>query len=146
MTKRTPKNVNRSAVDSIVESAGMEQALLGSSFLSDVRVATQDQPLQALELLANKKGSGVTRVEMPQGQAEFLAFVREWTAKHKRPVGMSLTTMLVLPLAACGGGGSGVLQPAPTTNGYVIDGAISGATVTRTNRSGNTVTTDANGQ
>ena len=45
MTKRTPKNVNRSALNLIVESAGMEQALVGSAVLADVRVATQDQPL-----------------------------------------------------------------------------------------------------
>ncbi|NQW80121.1 MAG: hypothetical protein HQ445_02980, partial [Polaromonas sp.] len=146
MTKRTPKNVNRSAVNSIVESAGMEQALVGSAVLADVRVATQDQPLEALELLAQQSGSGVTRVELPQGQADFLAFVREWTAKHKRPVGMGLSTLLILPLAACGGGGGGVLQPT-TSSGYVIDGAISGATVTRTNGSqtGAVVTTDGKG-
>jgi len=146
MTKRIPKNIDIKTVDSIINSPGMEPALMGAAVLGDVRVASQDQPLQTLELLAQKSGSGVSRVQIPQGQAEFLEFVREWTAKHKRPVGLGLTTMLVLPLAACGGGGgSGILQPA-TSSGYVVDGYISGASVSRVNKSGNTVTTDANGQ
>ncbi len=115
-------------------------AFLAGHFLPSVRVAHQDVDLDEFE------GQQTREIEIPQGRKAFLEFIADWQKKYQANLKLGIVSTLILPLAACGGGGGGLGGVfGGGSGGRVVDGYISGATVSRVNGSGNTVTTDANG-
>ncbi|WP_417844962.1 beta strand repeat-containing protein [Thalassospira sp.] len=116
-------------------------AFLAGHFLPSVRVAHQDVGLDRFDALEARE------IQIPQGRQAFLEFIADWQKKYNANLKIGIISTLILPLAACGGGGGGGLGGAfgGGSGGKVIDGYISGATVSRVDGSGNTVTTDANG-
>ncbi|WP_133125885.1 beta strand repeat-containing protein [Thalassospira marina] len=114
-------------------------AFFAGHFLPSIRVAHQDVDLDAFA------GQQTREIEIPQGRKAFLEFIADWQKKYQANLKLGIVSTLILPLAACGGGGGlgGVFGGG--SGGRVVDGYISGATVSRVNGSGNTVTTDANG-
>jgi len=103
-------------------------ALFAGVLLKHVRIV--DDTAHAA---ASNQGASV---ELPEEQADFIEFVRDWEAKANKAgkagkVGM--TAMLLLPLAACGGGGGSGFGGGGSGGGLgiVVDGPISGATVWR---------------
>ncbi|RCK41490.1 hypothetical protein TH25_23470 [Thalassospira profundimaris] len=117
-------------------------AFLAGHFLPSIRVAHQDVDLDEFA------GQQTREIEIPRGRKAFLQFIADWQQKYQANLKLGIVSTLILPLAACGGGGGGGLAGAlggGGSGGRVVDGYISGATVSRVNGSGNTVTTDANG-
>ncbi|OSQ33335.1 hypothetical protein THS27_26195, partial [Thalassospira sp. MCCC 1A01428] len=116
-------------------------AFLAGHFLPSVRVAHQDVGLDRFDALEARE------IQIPQGRQAFLEFIADWQKKYNANLKIGIISTLILPLAACGGGGGGGLGGAfgGGSGGKVVDGYISGATVSRVDGSGNTVTTDANG-
>lgn len=116
-------------------------AFLAGHFLPSVRVAHQEVGLDRFDALEARE------IQIPQGRQAFLEFIADWQKKYNANLKIGIISTLILPLAACGGGGGGGLGGAfgGGSGGKVIDGYISGATVSRVDGSGNTVTTDANG-
>lgn len=72
--------------------------------------------------------------KMPADRSAFLKFVAKFEAKAKSTGKLGLASLLLIPLAACGGSSSGTGAVAPTGtpgDARVFDGAISGAEVWR---------------
>ncbi|WP_158091289.1 beta strand repeat-containing protein [Thalassospira mesophila] len=115
-------------------------AFLAGHFLPSVRVAHQDVGLDRFDELEARE------IQIPQGRQAFLEFIADWQKKYNANLKIGIISTLILPLAACGGGGGGLGGVfGGGSGGKVVDGYISGATVSRVDGSGNTVTTDANG-
>ena len=132
-------------LSSIVE-ANSTPAFMSGFLLDTVRVMRAEEDLERRLVEEGLTDSAkVRRIALPADRGEFVRFVREWEQKHRRAVTAGTIATLVLPLAACGGGGGGGYRPPEAADGYVIDGYVSGATVSRENGSGPPVTTDANG-
>ncbi|WP_073957182.1 bluetail domain-containing putative surface protein [Thalassospira sp. TSL5-1] len=115
-------------------------AFLAGHFLPSIRVAHQDVDFDVFA------GQQTREIEIPRGRKAFLEFIADWQKKYQANLKLGIVSTLILPLAACGGGGGGLGSAfGGGSGGRVVDGYISGATVSRVNGSGNTVTTDANG-
>tara|TARA_R110002050_G_scaffold84234_2_gene179864 strand:- start:3784 stop:13488 length:9705 start_codon:yes stop_codon:yes gene_type:complete len=115
-------------------------AFLAGHFLPSIRVAHQDVDFGSFE------GHQTREIEIPRGRKAFLEFISDWQKKYQANLKLGIVSTLILPLAACGGGGGGLGGVfGGGSGGRVVDGYISGATVSRVNGSGNTVTTDASG-
>jgi hypothetical protein len=87
----------------------------------------------------------VTPVTFPKNDSDRARFVREWLVRHKDATRAGGISLMILPLAACSSSSSVSVGPEITDQGYVIDGYIEGASVSRLNESGNTVLTDETG-
>ncbi len=102
-------------------------AYFAGSLLTNVRV--DNTPNAQL-----RDASGKTYA-MPADRSAFLKFVAKWEAKAKSTSKLGLATLLLIPLAACGGSsGSGtaaapVVKTGASGDYRVFDGAIKGATV-----------------
>jgi Ca2+-binding RTX toxin-like protein len=115
-------------------------AFLAGHFLPSIRVAHQDVDFGSFE------GHQTREIEIPRGRKAFLEFIADWQKKYQANLKLGIVSTLILPLAACGGGGGGLGGVfGGGSGGRVVDGYISGAIVSRVNGSGNTVTTDASG-
>ncbi|WP_288024354.1 Ig-like domain-containing protein [Thauera sp.] len=135
-------------IAAVVET-GSSPAFIAGHLLDSVRVMRAEEELARRLVEFGLEGSArVRRITLPEDRGALLRFVREWEQKHRRAVTAGTIATLVLPLAACGGGGGGGYRPPVDEgdSGWVIDGYVSAATVSRENVSGNTVTTDASGR
>lgn len=135
-------------IAAVVET-GSSPAFIAGHLLDSVRVMRAEEELARRLVELGLEGSArVRRIALPEDRGALLRFVREWEQKHRRAVTAGTIATLVLPLAACGGGGGGGYRPPVDEgdSGWVIDGYVSAATVSRENGSGNTVTTDASGR
>jgi len=105
---------------------------MNGCYLSGVRVAHEgvDVAVMAARLEQMKPGS-VQSIELPANNADRLAFIREWQSKHGSAIKAGGMLTLLIPLAACGGGGIGGIGGGGGGGGFLFDGPIDNAFIWR---------------
>ena len=84
----------------------VRDATLVGEKLSTIVVAENDEDLEAFASKPSSAGVTVTQIELPSDPASRSKLLAEWSGKLARKNKKGLMPLLLLPLAACGGGES----------------------------------------
>ena len=119
----TKSGINRQSAGSI----GLQGVILNGAQVEGVFAEREPGVLVSA---AESLGDNLATVDLPFDLAERKKFIAEWASKAKNASKKGgAFSVLLLPLAACGGGdSSSTSAPSnPSTTGYVIDGYIRNA-------------------
>ena len=95
---------------------GVQNASYQGQDAASIRVAVDDAEL---ENYVASVGSVVEVVELPDSAAARAKLLAEWAKKIAKKNKAGLLPLLLLPLAACGGGGSDAPAPLEVTHKYL---------------------------